>query len=136
MKKLGIALSVAALFGLAACDSSSSASGNGISCNVTSDANSVTMSSSYMGQSYIEKYTISGETMITTITMKGMPQEEINEECEDTKDSYRWAEVTCSGNNIVITDDADGATLEQLKKHAETGCNAMLSNDYDEDDDY
>ena len=136
MTKLGLALSLTAAFGLVACgDSSSNASGgNTPSCDVTSDGNSVTMSAHYQGESYTRKFVLDGDFTIMTTTMKGMPQSEIDEECEYTMEEYWGAEVTCSGNTIVVKDDADGATVEVLKKNAEFMCREITEGFMGEDD--
>ena len=120
MKKMGLALSLTAAFGLMACgDSSSNANGGMPTCNVTSDANSVTMTSSFQGESYIQKVVIDGDFTIKTTTMKGMPQEDVDEECYITKMDNRGAEVTCSGNTITVKDDA-GFSRTDLTKYLES----------------
>ncbi|WP_163437704.1 hypothetical protein [Fibrobacter succinogenes] len=135
MKKMGLALSLTAAFGLMACgDSSSNANGGMPTCNVTSDANSVTMTSSFQGESYIQKVVIDGDFTIKTTTMKGMPQEDVDEECYITKMDNRGAEVTCSGNTITVKDDADGVTIEYLKKNAESMCKDITSGGFDDAD--
>ena len=135
MKKMGLALSLTAAFGLMACgDSSSNANGGMPTCNVTSDANSVTMTSSFQGESYIQKVVIDGDFTIKTTTMKGMPQEDVDEECYITKMDKRGADVTCSGNTITVKDDADGVTIEYLKKNAESMCKDITSGGFDDAD--
>lgn len=138
MKKLGFALSLTAAFGLMACgDSSSSASGGTPSCNVSSDANSVTRSMSYGGETVEVKQTIEGDYLITASTYKGMPKEAVEEECQDAKYD-RNAEVTCEGNTVTTKVEAAGVTVAKLKSLAEGMCKDISSgvNMDDEEDDY
>ena len=138
MKKLGLALSLTATFALLACgDSSSSTSGAGgdtPSCKVTSDDNSVTMTSSYQGQVYTQKVVLDGNYFITTTTMKGMSQAEIDEECEEQMEDNQSGDVTCDGNVITSREETMGQTLAQVKRIAEFGCDAMEGGDLEEDD--
>ena len=138
MKKLGFALSLTAAFGLMACgDSSSSASGGTPSCNVSSDANSVTRSMSYGGETVEVKQTIEGDYLITASTYKGMPKEAVEEECQEAKYD-RNAEVTCEGNTVTTKVEAAGVTVAKLKSLAEGMCKDISSgvNMDDEEDDY
>lgn len=139
MKKWGFALSLTAAFGLMACgDSSSNANGGMPTCNVTSDANSVTSTSSYGGQTVITKHVIDGDYLVTSVTYKGMPNDVVEEECAEAK-LDRSAEVTCEGNTITTKVSNKGAALEILKKNAEATCKEMSSGKYiddDEEDDY
>lgn len=138
MKKLGFALSLTAAFGLMACgDSSSSASGGTPSCNVSSDANSVTRSMSYGGETVEVKQTIEGDYLITASTYKGMPKEAVEEECQEAKYD-RNAEVTCEGNTVTTKVEAAGETVAKLKSLAEGMCKDISSgvNMDDEEDDY
>lgn len=138
MKKLGFALSLTAAFGLMACgDSSSSASGGTPSCNVSSDANSVTRSMSYGGETVEVKQTIEGDYLITASTYKGMPKEAVEEECQEAKYD-RNAEVTCEGNTVTTKVEAAGMTIAKLKSLAEGMCKDISSgvNMDDEEDDY
>jgi hypothetical protein len=140
MKKLGFALSLTAAFGLMACgDSSSSASGGTPSCNVSSDANSVTRSMSYGGETVEVKQTIEGDYLITASTYKGMPKEAVEEECQEAKYD-RNAEVTCEGNTVTTKVEAGGMTIAKLKSLAEGMCKDISSgvnmDDEEEEDDY
>lgn len=140
MKKLGFALSLTAAFGLMACgDSSSSASGGTPSCNVSSDANSVTRSMSYGGETVEVKQTIEGDYLITASTYKGMPKEAVEEECQEAKYD-RNAEVTCEGNTVTTKVEAAGVTVAKLKSLAEGMCKDISSgvnmDDEEEEDDY
>lgn len=138
MKKLGFALSLTAAFGLMACgDSSSSASGGTPSCNVSSDANSVTRSMSYGGETVEVKQTIEGDYLITASTYKGMPKEAVEEECQEAKYDSN-AEVTCEGNTVTTKVEAAGVTVAKLKSLAEGMCKDISSgvNMDDEEDDY
>ena len=138
MKKLGFALSLTAAFGLMACgDSSSSASGGTPSCNVSSDANSVTRSMSYGGETVEVKQTIEGDYLITASTYKGMPKEAVEEECQEAKYD-RNAEVSCEGNTVTTKVEAAGVTVAKLKSLAEGMCKDISSgvNMDDEEDDY
>ena len=140
MKKLGFALSLTAAFGLMACgDSSSSASGGTPSCNVSSDANSVTRSMSYGGETVEVKQTIEGDYLITASTYKGMPKEAVEEECQEAKYD-RNAEVTCEGNTVTTKVEAAGMTIAKLKSLAEGMCKDISSgvnmDDEEEEDDY
>lgn len=136
--KLGLTFSLTAAFGLVACgDSSSNASGgNTPSCKVTSDDNSVTLSANYQGETYMQKVVLDGDYTIMTTTMKGMPQAEIDEECEYTKEEYRGAEVTCSGNSITVKHASDGTTIDVLKKNAEYMCKEITEHEIDDDDEW
>lgn len=136
MKKFGFALSLTAAFGLMACgDSSSSASSDTPSCNVSSDANSVTRSMSYGGETFEVKQTIEGDYLITASTFKGMPKEDIEEACQEAKyDSD--AEVTCEGNTVTSKVQAGGVTVDKLKTIAEGMCKDISSGvNMDDDDD-
>lgn len=140
MKKLGFALSLTAAFGLMACgDSSSSASGGTPSCNVSSDANSVTRSMSYGGETVEVKQTIEGDYLITASTYKGMPKEAVEEECQEAKYDIN-AEVTCEGNTVTTKVEAAGVTVAKLKSLAEGMCKDISSgvnmDDEEEEDDY
>lgn len=138
MKKLGFALSLTAAFGLMACgDSSSSANGGTPSCNVSSDANSVTRSMSYGGETVEVKQTIEGDYLITASTYKGMPKEAVEEECQEAKYDIN-AEVTCEGNTVTTKVEAAGVTVAKLKSLAEGMCKDISSgvNMDDEEDDY
>lgn len=140
MKKLGFALSLTAAFGLMACgDSSSSAGGGTPSCNVSSDANSVTRSMSYGGETVEVKQTIEGDYLITASTYKGMPKEAVEEECQEAKYD-RNAEVTCEGNTVTTKVEAAGVTVAKLKSLAEGMCKDISSgvnmDDEEEEDDY
>jgi hypothetical protein len=140
MKKLGFALSLTAAFGLMACgDSSSSASGGTPSCNVSSDANSVTRSMSYGGETVEVKQTIEGDYLITASTYKGMPKEAVEEECQEAKYDGN-AEVTCEGNTVTTKVEAGGMTIAKLKSLAEGMCKDISSgvnmDDEEEEDDY
>ena len=139
MKKLGFALSLTAAFGLMACgDSSSSASGGTPSCNVSSDANSVTRSMSYGGETVEVKQTIEGDYLITASTYKGMPKEAVEEECQEAKYDIN-AEVTCEGNTVTTKVEAAGVTVAKLKSLAEGMCKDISSGvnmDDEEEDDY
>ncbi|WP_144265026.1 hypothetical protein [Fibrobacter sp. UWB5] len=139
MKKLGLALSLTAAFGLMACgDSSSSASGGTPSCNVSSDANSVTRSMSYGGETVEVKQTIEGDYLITASTYKGMPKEAVEEECQEAKYDIN-AEVTCEGNTVTTKVEAAGVTVAKLKSLAEGMCKDISSGvnmDDEEEDDY
>ena len=136
MKKVGVALSLTAAFGLMACgDSSSNANGGMPSCNVTSDANSVTRSMSYGGESVVVKQTIEGDYLITSTTFKGMTKDAVEEECEEAK-YERGAEVTCSGNTVTTKIQAAGVSIAKLKTLAESTCKEVSSGMYmDEDED-
>lgn len=134
MKKLGFALSLTAAFGLMACgDSSSSASGGTPSCNVSSDANSVTRSMSYGGETVEVKQTIEGDYLITASTYKGMPKEAVEEECQEAKYD-RNAEVTCEGNTVTTKVEAAGVTVAKLKSQAEGMCKDITSGGFDDAD--
>lgn len=134
MKKLGFALSLTAAFGLMACgDSSSSASGGTPSCNVSSDANSVTRSMSYGGETVEVKQTIEGDYLITASTYKGMPKEAVEEECQEAKYD-RNAEVTCEGNTVTTRVEAAGVTVAKLKSLAEGMCKDITSGGFDDAD--
>ena len=139
MKKLGFALSLTAAFGLMACgDSSSSASGGTPSCNVSSDANSVTRSMSYGGETVEVKQTIEGDYLITASTYKGMPKEAVEEECQEAKYDIN-AEVTCEGNTVTTKVEAAGVTVAKLKSLADGMCKDISSGvnmDDEEEDDY
>lgn len=140
MKKIGFALSLTAAFGLMACgDSSSNSNGGMPSCNVTSDANSVTRSMSYGGESVVVKQTIEGNYLITTTTYKGMPKDAVEEECEEAKYD-REAEVTCEGNSVTTKVEAEGMSIAKLKTLAESTCKEISSgvyvDDEDEEEDY
>lgn len=139
MKKLGFALSLTAAFGLMACgDSSSSASGGTPSCNVSSDANSVTRSMSYGGETVEVKQTIEGDYLITASTYKGMPKEAVEEECQEAKYDGN-AEVTCEGNTVTTKVEAGGMTIAKLKSLADGMCKDISSGvnmDDEEEDDY
>ena len=140
MKKLGFALSLTAAFGLMACgDSSSNSNGGMPSCNVTSDANSVTRSMSYGGESVVVKQTIEGNYLITTTTFKGMPKDAVEEECQEAKYD-REAEVTCEGNSVTTKVEAEGISIAKLKTIAESTCKEISSgvyvDDEDEEEDY
>ena len=140
MKKLGFALSLTAAFGLMACgDSSSSASGGTPSCNVSSDANSVTRSMSYGGETVEVKQTIEGDYLITASTYKGMPKEAVEEECQEAKYDIN-AEVTCEGNTVTTKVEAAGVTVAKLKSLAEGMCKDISSgvnmDDEEEEDGY
>ena len=138
MTKLGLALSLTAAFGLMACgDSSSSASGGTPSCNVSSDANSVTRSMSYGGETVEVKQTIEGDYLITASTYKGMPKEAVEEECQEAKYDGN-AEVTCEGNTVTTKVEAGGMTIAKLKSLADGMCKDISSgvNMDDEEDDY
>ena len=139
MKKLGLALSLTAAFGLMACgDSSSSANGGTPSCNVSSDANSVTRSMSYGGETVEVKQTIEGDYLITASTYKGMPKEAVEEECQEAKYDGN-AEVTCEGNTVTTKVEAGGMTIAKLKSLADGMCKDISSGvnmDDEEEDDY
>lgn len=139
MKKLGFALSLTAAFGLMACgDSSSSANGGTPSCNVSSDANSVTRSMSYGGETVEVKQTIEGDYLITASTYKGMPKEAVEEECQEAKYDGN-AEVTCEGNTVTTKVEAGGMTIAKLKSLADGMCKDISSGvnmDDEEEDDY
>lgn len=140
MKKMGLALSLTAAFGLMACgDSSSSASGGTPSCNVSSDANSVTRFMSYGGETVEVKQTIEGDYLITASTYKGMPKEAVEEECQEAKYDIN-AEVTCEGNTVTTKVEAAGVTVAKLKSLAEGMCKDIFSgvnmDDEEEEDDY
>ena len=139
MKKIGFALSLTAAFGLMACgDSSSSASGGTPSCNVSSDANSVTRSMSYGGETVEVKQTIEGDYLITASTYKGMPKEAVEEECQEAKYDGN-AEVTCEGNTVTTKVEAGGMTIAKLKSLADGMCKDISSGvnmDDEEEDDY
>ena len=135
MKKLGFALSLTAAFGLMACgDSSSNSNGGMPSCNVTSDANSVTRSMSYGGESVVVKQTIEGNYLITTTTFKGMPKDAVEEECQEAKYD-REAEVTCEGNSVTTKVEAEGISIAKLKTIAESTCKEISSGVYVDDED-
>ena len=138
MKKWGFALSLTAAFGLMACgDSSSNANGGMPTCNVSSDANSVTRSMSYGGETVEVKQTIEGDYLITASTYKGMPKEAVEEECQEAKYDGN-AEVICEGNTVTTKVEAGGMTIAKLKSLAEGMCKDISSgvnmNDEEEDD--
>ena len=135
IKVLGVALSLTAAFGLMACDNSSS-SNKTPSCSVTSDANSVTMTSGYAGQSLIEKAVIEGDYIIKTSTYKGITSDDFEEECQDMKSYNRALDVTCEGRVITVKGSARGVTIDYLKQLAEEECADIKSADYDDDEDF
>ena len=134
LKILGMALSVAATFGLMACDNSSSSNGGVPSCKVTTDANSVTLTSSLGGQSMTEKAVIEGDYVIKTTTYKGISKSEVQEQCNEMK-SYRQAlDVTCGDNSVTVKGYAMGVTVADLKKLADEECVDIKTADYDDED--
>ena len=131
MKKWGVALSLAATFGLMACGDSSSS--DDFSCRVSSDANSVTMDMSYMGQSMSTEATLQGDKLVVSTTLKGFSSAEVDEACEEMKRQFRGG--TCDGNTHTYTTDAEDATIEEMRVDAESSCKEMEA-DFEEYGDY
>ena len=134
LKILGMALSVAATFGLMACDNSSSSNGGVPSCKVTTDANSVTLTSSLGGQSMTEKAVIEGDYVIKTTTYKGISKSEVQEQCNEMKSYRKGLDVTCGDNSVTVKGYAEGITVADLKKLADEECEDMRTTDYSDDD--
>lgn len=140
MKKMGIALSLTAAFGLMACDDSSSASSDNNSnanptCSVSSDKNSVTTTMTKDGMTATMVAKIEDGYVVSTTTFTNTPKAEIDEACADEKADEDNVEVTCKDNVITTKMKADGITLSTIKAGAEYGCKAAESGEIDLDDD-
>lgn len=141
MKKLGIALSLTAAFGLMACDDSSSASsenkdnGANPTCSVSSDKNSVTTTMTKDGMTATMVAKIEDGYVVSTTTFTNTPKAEIDEACADEKADEDNVEVTCKDNVITTKMKADGITLSTIKAGADYGCKAAESGKFDLDDD-
>ena len=131
MRILGLALSLSAAFGLMACGDSSSS--DDFSCRVTSDANSVTMVMSNMGQSMSTEATLQGNKLVVSTTLKGFTSSEVDETCEYLKRQFGGG--TCDGNTHTYTTDAEDATIEEMRVDAEESCKEMEA-EFEEYDDY
>lgn len=141
MKKMGIALSLTAAFGLMACDDSSSASsenkdnGANPTCSVSSDKNSVTTTMTKDGMTATMVAKIEDGYVVSTTTFTNTPKAEIDEACADEKADEENVEVTCKDNVITTKMEADGITLSTIKAGADYGCKAAESGKFDLDDD-
>jgi hypothetical protein len=141
MKKMGIALSLTAAFGLMACDDSSSASsenkdnGANPTCSVSSDKNSVTTTMTKDGMTATMVAKIEDGYVVSTTTFTNTPKAEIDEACADEKADEDNVEVTCKDNVITTKMEADGITLSTIKAGADYGCKAAESGKFDIDAD-
>jgi hypothetical protein len=141
MKKMGIALSLTAAFGLMACDDSSSASsenkdnGANPTCSVSSDKNSVTTTMTKDGMTATMVAKIEDGYVVSTTTFTNTPKAEIDEACADEKADEDNVEVTCKDNVITTKMEADGITLSTIKAGADYGCKAAESGKFDLNDD-
>jgi hypothetical protein len=141
MKKMGIALSLTAAFGLMACDDSSSASsenkdnGANPTCSVSSDKNSVTTTMTKDGMTATMVAKIEDGYVVSTTTFTNTPKAEIDEACADEKADEENVEVTCKDNTVTTKMKADGITLSTIKAGADYGCKAAESGKFDLNDD-
>jgi len=144
-KKFALALSLTAAFGLIACDDSSSSPNSDtptdpsqvkIDCEVSTSGNAVTVKYGVasVGEMVTTTFELNGdeiiETFVEDFTTSNLNAAIVDEACEDAKKENKDAEITCSGKTITVvtTEDAEGQSLDDLKKMADGMCEAMKGN--------
>ena len=153
-RKLALALSLTAAFGMLACDDSSSSPSNDtpdpsqvkVDCNVSTSGNSVTVKYGVesVGEMITTTFELDGDKIIETFvedyTTSTLSAAIVDEACDKAKKENKDAEITCSGKKITVvtTEDAEGQTLDDLKEMGDGMCEAIKGNvniDPEEDDD-
>lgn len=143
-RKLALALSLTAAFGMIACDDSSSSPNSDtpdpsqvkIDCDVSTSGNSVTVKYGVasVGEMVTTTFELDGDKIIETFvedyTTSNLSAAIVDEACDKAKKENKDAEITCSGKKITVvtTEDAEGQTLDDLKEMGDGMCEAIKGN--------
>lgn len=124
MKKL--IFSSAFMFAMAACSDSNSTSGNGneYSCNVSRNANTVTMNLKY--RSYEELRTVTfdshGENPYYTVKRTFPTEAYAQGECQSEKDDGYYKDIECSGKTVQLGESAEDDNMDYYEDYYKRRC--------------